>query len=174
MKKKHPFLLLELLIALSLFSMCLFPLIKIPFESLSHEVKSCQRMALQRMADLCFAEIEMDLFQQKIPWEDLDCSYKERTELEKKTISLPLKGLGAKKFEKTVSIFSSRRHTEEDGIENRLVCIRLEFRSLNDPHFFFKKKKSSAAILFKHRVFVSRVAKKSIPDENEPSTAKQV
>ena len=166
MKKKHPFLLLELLIALSLFSLCLFPLIRIPFDALSSEIKSAQKMALQRKASLIFADLEMDLFQEKIPWKAFDLDRKEKTKLEKETISLDLKGIGKKAFEKTVSIYSSRSYSGEDSQENRLVTIELEFRSLNDPHFFFKRKKSAASTVFKHQVFVSKVAKKTKANEN--------
>ncbi|MBS0652291.1 MAG: hypothetical protein JSR39_02050 [Verrucomicrobia bacterium] len=161
-KKKQTFLLLELLIALSLFTLCVLPLIQIPFNALSSEIKSCQRMQLQRLADLTFAEIEAQLFQNQISWDDLSCKRREKTQVVKDVQAVQLKGIGKRDFERTCSIWTSRLKQGKNQDQHRLLTIELEYRSLNDPHFFLTKKSSTDKTVFRHQVYVSKIPASSV------------
>ncbi len=160
--KKQTFLLLELLIALSLFSLCVIPLVELPFTALSSEIKNCQRMQLQRLADLTFVEIEAQLFQNQISWDNLSCKRHEKTELVKDIQPVQLKGIGKRNFERTYSIWTSRRKEGKNQEQHRLLTIELAYKSLNDPHFFLTKKSSTDKIVFHHQVYVSKIPSTSV------------
>jgi hypothetical protein len=153
-KKKQSFLLLELLIALSLFCLCVLPLAQLPFNALRAEIKSCQRMQLQRLADLTFADIEAQLFQHAISWKELSVTKKEKTELLKDKLTVHLKGIGDREFARSCSIWTSRHKEGKNREQYRLVTIELQLKALTDSHFFFKKKKNSDTTTFRHQVFV--------------------
>lgn len=156
-KKKQNFLLLELLIALSLFCLCVLPLAQMPFNALSTEIKSCQRMQLQRLADVSFAEIEAQLFQNTIPWKELTCTRDDKARLIEDILTVDLKGVGKREFERTCSIWTSRRKEGKNKEQYRLVTIQLEFKSLHDSHFFLKKKERSDKVTFRRQVFVTQI-----------------
>lgn len=66
--RKRPFLLLELLIALTLFLFCAPFFIKDPLLLLNKEISSLEKMELQRMAENSFACIMGKLQAQEIDW----------------------------------------------------------------------------------------------------------
>ena len=135
-KKKQSFLLLELLIAISLLSLCVLPLVQLPFNALNAEIKNYQRMQLKRLADLGFAQIEAQLFQNAIAWEDLSTTRDKKTLLAKEIQTVHLKRIGDKKFEKNSLIWTSRRKERKNQGNYRLVTIEQTFKSLSDRHFF--------------------------------------
>lgn len=69
--KKHPFILLELLIAISLVTTVILPFIDQPFFYLKEEVNSLVKMELERAAEAALVDIKGDLYQNKIDWETL-------------------------------------------------------------------------------------------------------
>ncbi|HSX04499.1 MAG TPA: hypothetical protein VLG76_07200 [Rhabdochlamydiaceae bacterium] len=69
--KKHPFILLELLIAIALVSFTTLPFVHYPFIYLNDEVDSLVRMELERAAEVALIETKADLYQNLIPWEVL-------------------------------------------------------------------------------------------------------
>ncbi len=172
-EKKQAFLLLELLIALSLFSLCVLPVAELPFASLNTEIKNCQRMQLRRLADLTFIEIEAQLFQNQIPWDDLCCKQKEKTELVKDIQAVQLKGIGKRNFGRTCSIWTSRWKEGENLEQHRLLTIELEYKSLNDRNFFLTKKSSTDRAVFRHQVYVSQIHSSSRFDKVEVGAIKQ-
>ena len=161
-KKKQSFLLLELLIALSLFTLCILPLVELPFKALSEEIKSCQRMQLQRLADLAFADIEAQLFQNQISWDELSCKRNEKTQLIKDIQAVQLKGIGKRDFARTCNIWTSRTKEGKNQEQHRLITIELEYKSINDPHFFPTIKSSTNKAVFRHQVYVLRIPSSSL------------
>ncbi|PWU16404.1 MAG: hypothetical protein C5B45_00545 [Chlamydiae bacterium] len=63
--KKHPFLLLELLVALFLLSTMILPFAYLPIRALHKEYISLQEMQVRRLADLQFSVIKKDLYSQE-------------------------------------------------------------------------------------------------------------
>lgn len=114
-------------------------------------------MHLQRLADLSFAAVEAQLFQNVVPWKSLTCTHREKTQLIKDVQAVDFKGIGKREFERTCSIWTSRRKEGKNQEQYRLVTIELQFRSLSDSRFFFKKKNFSDTITFRRQVFVTQV-----------------
>lgn len=62
--KKHPFLLLELLVALFLLSTMILPFAYLPMKALQKEYLSLQDLQVRRLADIQFSVIKKDLYSQ--------------------------------------------------------------------------------------------------------------
>lgn len=69
--KKRPSLLLEILMACTLLTLCVSPLIRKPVELYLTQMKALQDVEKERLADLSFAELKWELLQNEIPWKDL-------------------------------------------------------------------------------------------------------
>lgn len=67
-KKKHSYLLLELLIALSILMLCLQPLIQTPFTCLQKQRKDLLQLHLHKKGEELLQFVEENLRTQKIPW----------------------------------------------------------------------------------------------------------
>lgn len=74
--KKHPFVLLEILIALALTSLAALPLALSPIHALQKEREMLEEIEAGRIADYSFSEIKEMLLQNSIPWEELSTSKK--------------------------------------------------------------------------------------------------
>jgi hypothetical protein len=68
---KRSFLLLEILIALFLLSLCLFPIARNPIFFLKSQLKIIDEIHCQRIADLTFCKIKEKLYQNEICWDSL-------------------------------------------------------------------------------------------------------
>jgi hypothetical protein len=68
MRHKKNFLLLELLIAITLLSLCAIPLLSSHPKQLSHKIRSIQQVERERIATLLMTEIIEMLEKQKISW----------------------------------------------------------------------------------------------------------
>ncbi len=67
-RKKQPFLLFEVLIAILLVSICLVPLIERPIRSYISEWKLIKEIEGERLANIAFSEIKEKLLKNEIPW----------------------------------------------------------------------------------------------------------
>src|SRR5690242_7549712 len=67
----HAYLLLEVLIALSLITLCILPFSIIPTRMLRKEARSLQRIALQHIGEQTYALIKERLHRREIPWKQL-------------------------------------------------------------------------------------------------------
>ena len=82
-------------------------------------------MQLQQLADLSFIDVEAQLFQNAIPWKDLTCTRDEKTQLFQDIQTIHLKGIGKREFERSCSIWTSRRKEGKNQEQYRLVTIEL-------------------------------------------------
>ncbi len=64
--KRRPFLLLELLIALTLLSVCAFPLIYNPLHRLDKEIAALEKIEMARLAELVLADVKKQLYEHTI------------------------------------------------------------------------------------------------------------
>lgn len=71
MKKKRNFLLIEVLIAILLVSICLIPLIQIPINSYRSEMEWLEEMDRERLAELAFADVKEKLLKNELAWEKI-------------------------------------------------------------------------------------------------------
>lgn len=69
--KKRSFLLLEVLIAFLLVTLCLVPLVKQPLKLYKEEMAYLEQMEKERLADWTFTEVKELLLKNEIPWEKI-------------------------------------------------------------------------------------------------------
>ena len=106
-RKKRSFLLLELLIAIALFVIGIVPLVRMPMTALATEIKTYQRMQLHRYSDQAFIDIKSQLLTNEITWDQIDVPKEKKTLLSKEMITLDLKGIGKRTFERQCYIWSA-------------------------------------------------------------------
>ena len=71
---KKSYLLLEIVIAFTLFASCAIPLIQQPFRLLQKEKKMIEEIEIERLASLAFAETYLKLSRQEWSWAELERS----------------------------------------------------------------------------------------------------
>lgn len=71
MKKKRPFLLLEVLIAVSLVALFAAPLMRLPIRYYRLEIERLEKFERQRIADWTFSEVKEMLLKEALPWDSL-------------------------------------------------------------------------------------------------------
>jgi hypothetical protein len=69
--KKRPSLLLEILLACALLAAAAGPLMRKPIELYRTQMRALKEVEKQRLADLAFAEVKVDLLTHQIPWKKL-------------------------------------------------------------------------------------------------------
>ncbi len=151
-QKKQLFVLLELLIALSLFALCILPLVQLPLNALKVEIKSYQQLQLQRASELICLETEVQLFQQKISWKALACNSQEKYLLRDEILTIDLPGWGDKKFQNRCFLWTARKKKGKNGEEHRLLTLETRLRSLDDASFFHTKKNRSAELIYRYQI----------------------
>ncbi|NNM42949.1 MAG: hypothetical protein HKM07_01225, partial [Chlamydiae bacterium] len=70
-RKKSPYLLLEVMIAIMLIGMSIHILFDNPLRILRKELSSLEKLELKRMADLSFAIVKENLYANTIQWDDI-------------------------------------------------------------------------------------------------------
>ncbi len=68
---KRSFLLLEVLIALAILSLCLTPLVRIPYLAIKKNREAFARMEIERISNLAFAEAKALLYGAAFPWDEV-------------------------------------------------------------------------------------------------------
>lgn len=69
--KKRSFLLIEVIIAFSLASICIIPLISQPIHLYRKESEHLEQMEKSRLANLAFTEVKEIFLRNEIPWDEL-------------------------------------------------------------------------------------------------------
>lgn len=69
--KKRTFLLLEVLIAFVLVTLCLIPLVRQPLKLYKDEMKYLEKMECERLADWTYTEVKEILLKNGIPWKKI-------------------------------------------------------------------------------------------------------
>lgn len=168
-KRSYCFLLLELLIALALFSLCILPLASMPIHALTQEIMACQRMQLQRLADLAFADVKAMLYQNAIAWEELDSSKSNKALVLKDSVVLKGKEIGTRTINRDCFVWSSSRKKGKDQEEYRLVTVEIRLTTPQQGKFFLFKNQRRNSLSFYYRVFIVQQNENPIQD---PSSLK--
>ncbi len=165
MKKKRPYLLLELVIAFFLLSICALPLVRNPLQLLKQQYDAIERAELARLAAVDFADLKAVLNKSKktgnIPWDQL-CKSAERAD--KKEIvfdrqeELTISMIKPCKFLKKIHWGTVSAAKGKDGQELRLINFRITYQRL-DP--------KGKEIDFNWRTIVTRPAR--IDPQNKAS-----
>ncbi len=156
MKRKKPFVLLELMIALILFALCIVPLIEIPLRALKNEYLMVTRLNLHRLSDLAFAEIKTQLYAQEIPWKDLGHEKKDKVLLSEQKVKIDKTELNQRCY-----AWSSSTKPGKKDAQARLVTIEVEFSHPSSPLFLVKRKLKKSKV-FQYEVCVNRSANSTV------------
>lgn len=126
--KKHPFILLELLIAMTLLSFTTLPFIHIPFNYLQNELKSLKKIELERIAELSIIETKALLYQNSIAWESLTKPHKPSLPDREEEVTLHLPGID-EKFKKRIYFWQQRQKKMQGEEELFLINVLTTFTS---------------------------------------------
>lgn len=139
-RKKSPFLLLEIMIALALICLFIGPIVESPIFLFRSEYTHLINMELERIADNSFIEIKEKLFSNSIPFKDLESSDKKHS-LE--SVSLQVPGWPKKEINRSYYLHIKR---QKEGLNNELyydvkIKIALEHKEkkIYTYHVFVQK-----------------------------------
>lgn len=151
LKKKYSFVLLELLIAMTLFSLCVIPFVQFPFRTLRDAIHYYQRLELERLTDITLTQIETQLFQNSIPWGSFECNRKNKYLFPKEVIAIDVTGEKKALFEKTCALWTSRKKKGKNGENYRLLTLEIAWKP--------QPSKKNAPPIFKrhHQVLVQQL-----------------
>ena len=140
MKKKKPFLLLEILIAILLVSICLVPLVQSPIQSFRAELQLLEEMEGERLAEWTFSEIKEKLLKNEIPWEKLPGPGAKTASFPLPPASIEMANGKPKKIERSF-ILGCGAKGEKEGLQGeiyRILAIGIDFQ----PRLSKRKNKS--------------------------------
>ena len=136
MKQKKPMLLLEILIAMSLVSLCIAPLIKSPLEMHRSEMSHLTRIESGRIAAWTFTEIVEKLLKNEIHWESLPKLGEFGPRITLSDVPLKLPPLPEKStLSRKYSFKTLQEKRVADGPIHRLLAVRLE---IGDREFTYR------------------------------------
>lgn len=155
---KRPFLLLELMIALSLVGMCVLPLAQVPRRAIEENLKRAYRLQTQRLADLAFADIKEKLYKEEISWKEVSSSQKEKTIVFDQTAEISFLPLGKKTFLLKGTLHSVGKKGK-DSEEYRLATFRLKITPQQKGLALFRNKKSNREVesrIYTYQILLSK------------------
>ncbi len=138
--RRYPFLLLEILIAIFLLSVCALPLAHLPMKANEEAIQTAWRMELNRLADIKLSKIKEDLYTETLKKETLIHASKEKVSLDTDNIAISLPLIGSRKFIQTASL-SCRTKKNNQGEEYYLLTCIIEFSA--KERFKFQRKKGA-------------------------------
>jgi hypothetical protein len=137
---------MEIMIAIALVALCALPFSFSPLKALKKEFELIERLELERIADLSFAEIKERLLKNEISWDELAGSKKQKAPLPLPPFSFLIKGTGFRKVERQFKVSCPHEKEGPAGAEYRHLLISLDL-SLNkkapytfEYHLFAQRK----------------------------------
>jgi hypothetical protein len=123
--KRKPYLLLELLIAFTLVALCALPLVHDPLHSLRSEIQIFEKVELERLAEVSFADLKAELYRNEIPWEAFDTS---KYKLHKQdSVRIQLKGVCERTYLRSYYLSTKYHKKAADQEDHRIVNIKIAF-----------------------------------------------
>lgn len=131
MKKRRPYLLLEIMIAVAILVLCIMPFVGRPTALLRMQVHSIEEAVMNRQAAIDFTEIKKLLYQQeKITWEML-CNTDTFKKQKAPALTFPpVTVYSPEKREFNLSLFFYTKK-KKSNLNHRLVEVKLRYESLN-------------------------------------------
>ncbi len=156
MRKKKTFLLLEILIAILLVSICLVPLIQSPIQSYRAERRLLEEMEGERLADWTFSEIKEKLLKNEIPWEKIPRPGAKTASFFLPASAIEIPGSQPKKIERSFTLECGKRGEKEglNGETIRILRVGIDFA----PRLSLRKKGKSD---YSFRLIVQKLPKSS-------------
>ena len=147
--KKRPFILLEVLVALTLVALCAIPLIIKPIRIYRSEMRLLEEGQGERLADWTFSEIKEQLLQNMIPWEKLPSLQQTTEPFLLKPASIFIPGRAPKEIRRSFILYGKGEKFGDDGEIYRMLHIKIVF----DPQLSQRKKRDN---FYTYRMIVQR------------------
>lgn len=125
--KKRPFLLLEVLIALTLILVCIVPLVMRPLELYRTENELLWEMERERLADWTYSEIKEKLLKNAIPWKSLPDEKKKKIAYPLEPAELSIPGGKTKTLQRSFTLELKKEKVGLKGEIYRLLQVELTF-----------------------------------------------
>lgn len=149
--RKPSYVLLEIMIAIALVSLCALPLALSPLQTLKKEIELLEKLECERIAEVSFAEIKEELLRNEIPWKELSTSKKEKNINPLRPYTFSLRGIGYREIKRQYKIFCPNEKEGAKGKMYRHLLISLEL-------FYPSNKKNP--LYYDYHLFAQK-----IPDE---------
>lgn len=120
MTKKRPFLLLEVLIAISLLIVFAPLLMRLPIHHYKQQVQHFEEIEKQRISDWTYSEIKEMLLKRSISWKMLPEKGKDPKKFPLSSVSLRLPGLKSKTLNRS---FVLKCRSEKEGKEEEIFRL---------------------------------------------------
>ncbi len=153
--KKRPFVLLEVMIALTLVALCAIPLILKPIRVYRSEMQLLEEGEGERLADWTFSEIEEQLLNNSIPWEKLPALHATTHLFAMSPSAIHVPGRKPKQIERTFTLYGKGEKDGPNGETYRMIYVTIYFK----PELSRRKKKDNVYV---YRVIV-RCLPKNLP-----------
>lgn len=157
-KSKHTFLLLEILIAILLVSLCLIPLIQSPIQSYRAEMKLLEEMEGERLAEWSFSEVKDKLLKNEIPWDKIPSLTEKSAPIDLPPITIQIPGSKPKKIERSFVLRCGKKG-EKEGLKGeiyRMMHVDIMFT----PRLSQKKQKKDKRD-YSYRLMVRKLPKEA-------------
>lgn len=133
--KKRSFLLIEVLIAMTLVTLCIVPLIRQPLKLYTEELGQLEEMEKQRLADWTFTEVKEFLLKNELPWEEIPERYVESSTYPLKAAHLTIPGCTPKTIKRS---FFLKGEGEKTGLHGETYKIVGVYILLNEDRYRFR------------------------------------
>jgi len=151
--RKVPFLLLEVLVALTLVILCAVPLILKPIQVYRAERFFLEEVEGERLADLTFSEIKEKLLNNEIAWEKIPDMNQTSSPFKLPPGTLFVPGRAPKRVERTYTLRCKGEKKGLNGETYKMIHVKVEF----SPELSRRKKKENA---YRYRVAVRLLPQK--------------
>ncbi len=125
--RRKTYLLLELLIAFTILSLCALPLVRNPMHMAKEEIAAFERMELERVAELAYAELLEKFYRNEIPWKTLDPKTLPDAPALQETVTLELPGIFKRAYEKKIFLWTRGEKKGPDEQDVRLIGVKIVF-----------------------------------------------
>lgn len=123
--QKRTFLLMEILIALFLVSLCIIPLIGQPLRLAKNEFQKLELMEKERLADWIFSEVKEMFLKNEIPWEKIPELQKTTGPFFMPAVKIQFPGCKEKKIPCKFTLWGQGEKTGVNGEKYRHIYVRL-------------------------------------------------
>lgn len=123
--KKRNFLLLEILIAFSIVTLCIVPLVRHPFQMIKYELVQLEQMEKERLADWAFSEVKEMLLKNEIPWKKIPNKNEETGPFSLPDAKICLPGCKEKVVRCTFTLKGQGRKEGKNGEEFRQIYVKI-------------------------------------------------
>ncbi len=128
--RSKAYLLLELLIAFMLVALCALPLVRNPLYSLKTEITAFEKIELERLAEVFFAEIKSELYQNAIPWKALDAAKQPETSFRENAVQIPFSGVTERTYLRKCYLWTKWQKEGKNREDHRIVNVKITFTSV--------------------------------------------